>query len=55
MKWPEVCKHYFEVEIGAMAYGFEIAGIIGMDFLAGVGAVIDLAQLEIHQGENANG
>lgn len=38
----------FEVEIGAMAYGFELDGILGMDFLLQVGAIIDLAQLEIY-------
>ncbi len=38
----------FEIEVGAMDYGFEIDGIIGMDFLVGVGAIIDLAQLEIY-------
>jgi hypothetical protein len=36
-----------EVEIGAMDYGFEIDGIIGMDFLTQVGAVVDLAKMEI--------
>lgn len=36
-----------EVEIGAMDYGFEIDGIIGMDFLAQVGAVVDLSVMEI--------
>ncbi|MEW5939063.1 MAG: retropepsin-like aspartic protease [Chloroflexota bacterium] len=36
-----------EVEIGAMDYGFEIDGIIGMDFLAQVGAVVDLSKMEI--------
>jgi hypothetical protein len=37
----------FEVEIGAMDYGYNIDGIIGVDFLMQVGAVIDLANLEI--------
>jgi predicted aspartyl protease len=36
-----------EIEVGAMDYGFEIDGIIGMDFLVQVGAIIDLAQLEV--------
>ena len=35
------------IEIGAMDYGIEIDGILGMDFLASVGAVIDLGQMEI--------
>ena len=37
----------FEIEIGAMDYGYEIDGIIGVDFLIQVGAIIDLATLEI--------
>ena len=37
----------FEVEIGAMDYGYNIDGIIGVDFLMQVGAMIDLANLEI--------
>lgn len=37
----------FEIEIGAMEYGFDLDGIIGMDFLTKVGAILDLAQLEI--------
>lgn len=37
----------FEIEVGAMDYGFEIDGIIGMDFLIQTGAVIDLPRLEI--------
>ena len=38
----------FDIEVGAMDYGLEIDGIIGMDFLTQVGAVIDLARLEIY-------
>lgn len=44
----ELQVNSFEVEIGAMDYGFEIDGIIGMDFLILVGATIALAQLEIN-------
>ncbi len=36
-----------EVQIGAMNYGFPIQGIIGLDFLLHVRAVIDLDRLEI--------
>jgi len=32
-----------------MDYGFSIDGIIGLDFLLQVGAVIDLAKLEVTQ------
>jgi len=38
----------FEIEAGALDYGFEIDGILGMDFLTAVGAVIDLDRMEIH-------
>ncbi|MCA9936949.1 MAG: retropepsin-like domain-containing protein [Ardenticatenaceae bacterium] len=37
----------FEVEVGAMDYGFPLDGIIGMDALLQVGAKIDLEQLEL--------
>ena len=39
----------FAIEVGAMDYGFTIDGIVGMDFLLQVGAVIDLSQLEVRQ------
>jgi len=39
----------FEIEVGAMDYGFAIDGIIGTDFLLQVGAVIDLSRLEIRR------
>ena len=35
----------FEVEVGGMDYGFEVNGILGMDFLTRARAVIDLGQL----------
>ena len=37
----------FEVEIGGMDYGFEIQGILGMDFLRQTGAVISLKDLTV--------
>jgi predicted aspartyl protease len=37
----------FEIEIGGMDYGFDIQGILGMDFLIAAGAQIDLKQLQI--------
>jgi predicted aspartyl protease len=37
----------FEIEIGGMDYGFDIQGIVGMDFLTKAGAKIDLGNLEI--------
>jgi predicted aspartyl protease len=39
----------FVIEVGAMDYGLDLDGILGMDFLLHVGAVIDLAALRIHQ------
>ena len=38
----------FQIEVGAMDYGFDIDGIIGMDFLVEVGAIVDLSRLEIY-------
>jgi hypothetical protein len=35
-------------------YGFEIEGIVGMDFLTKAGAVVDLAKLEIYQTSTSN-
>lgn len=37
----------FEIEVGGMDYGFEINGILGMDFLLRTGANIDLQALEL--------
>ena len=37
-----------EISIGAMDYGLEINGILGMDFLLAAGAVINLCGLEMH-------
>ena len=38
----------FEIEVGAMQYGVELDGIMGVDFLTRVGAVIDLAQMKVY-------
>lgn len=37
----------FEIEVGAMDYGFALDGIIGLDFLGAVQAKIDLGELTI--------
>jgi predicted aspartyl protease len=37
----------FEIEVGGMDYGFEINGILGMDFLQGSGVVINLRDLSL--------
>ena len=39
--------HDFKVEVGVMDYGFDINGILGMDFLKKVGAVINLHEMKI--------
>lgn len=39
----------FTIQIGGMDYGPDLEGIIGLDFLLRVGAVIDLAKLEIRR------
>lgn len=41
----------FEIEIGAMDYGFEFDGILGTDFLCQTRAVIDLDRLQIYKLE----
>lgn len=38
----------FTIEVGVMDYGFEIDGIIGMDFLKEVGAIIDLDKMAVY-------
>lgn len=38
----------FEIEVGAMDYGFDLDGIVGMDFLMQTRAIVDLAKLIIH-------
>ena len=37
----------FIIQISGMDYGFTIGGILGMDFLRGTGAVINLGTLEM--------
>lgn len=37
----------FLIEVGSMNYGFEINGILGMDFLTGSRAVVDLGRLTL--------
>lgn len=39
----------FEIEIGAMDYGFPIDGLLGVDFFRATSALIDLAVLEIRR------
>ena len=37
----------FRIEVGGMDYGFEINGILGMDFLTQAGAIINLYERRI--------
>ena len=37
----------FELEIGEMDHGFDFHGILGMDFLRAVGAIVDLHELAL--------
>jgi Aspartyl protease len=43
----EMVVEDFEIQVGAMRYGFPLEGIVGMDFLLATRAVIDLAALEL--------
>lgn len=45
LKIGELCVKDFIIEIGAMNYGFDLDGIVGIDFLKEVGAQIDLDRL----------
>jgi hypothetical protein len=47
----EIKLRGFEIEIGAMNYGFQAQGIIGLDFLLQARAVIDLDRLELSAQE----
>lgn len=38
----------FTIEVGVMDYGFKIDGILGIDFLKEVGAIIDLDKMTIY-------
>ncbi len=37
----------FEIEVGGMNYGFDLDGILGMDFLTRAGAIINLRDLRL--------
>jgi len=47
LKLGECSIDDFEVQIGGMDYGFEINGILGMDFLLQAGAIINLRDMKI--------
>lgn len=48
----ELAVNDFDIEVGAMKYGFALDGIIGLDFLLKTKAVINLAHMEIYQSTN---
>ena len=37
----------FEIEVGGMDYGFDIYGILGMNFLLQTGAIVNLSILDL--------
>ena len=37
----------FEIEVGSMNYGFDLNGILGMDFLTRAGAIVNLQHLTL--------
>jgi hypothetical protein len=41
----------FEIEVGAMDYGFPADGILGLDFLLRTAALIDLHSMELRRSE----
>ena len=43
----------FEIEVGGMDYGFEIQGILGMDFLLRAGTIINLCDLSLEFSSEA--
>ncbi len=43
----EIGLENFEIQVGAMRYGFPLEGIVGMDFLLATRAVLDLGTLEL--------
>jgi hypothetical protein len=48
----DIKVHDFAIEVGAMRYGIDLNGIVGLDFLLKTGAVIDLKRLEVYQSQN---
>jgi predicted aspartyl protease len=42
----------FMIEVGIMDYDFEINGILGMNFLKKVGAIIDLDKMAVYKGRS---
>lgn len=49
----EVGADDFEIEIGALDYGFRMDGLVGLDFLIASGAVLDLGRMELRASRPA--
>ena len=47
----ELAVQDFEIQVGAMYYGFPINGIIGIDFLLATRTVVDLANLVLRPAD----
>lgn len=45
----------FEIEVGALEYGLELEGILGMDFLRRIGADLDLDTLRLSGRRQGHG
>jgi hypothetical protein len=48
----EITVDDFEIEVGAMEYGFSAQGILGLDFLLRAGVLIDLDRLELRSARS---
>ena len=47
LKVGERCIIDFEIEVGGMDYGFDINGILGMDFLIESGTIINIREMRM--------
>ena len=45
----------FTIQMGSLSYGFQLNGIVGLDFLVKVGVVVDFEQMIVRGGKNSNG
>lgn len=52
IKFGELEIKNFNIEVGVMDYGFDINGIIGIDFLKHIGAIIDLDKMLVYTRDN---
>jgi len=50
-----VSIHPFTIQLGSLSYGFRLDGILGVDFLLELGAVIDFDQMIIRKGKDKDG